>query len=230
MNNGPLLFLGLLLTMASSFWGLIFAPQLQIGRQQPVILEDTGAYYPVSRPGLAQQGAEVYRSLGCAECHTRQVRGVSADLARPGWGRRISVAQDYLRDETVQLGQLRLGPDLANYGARQTNETVILAHLYNPQSLPGSMMPPHRFLFDQRPLAPGEVMPAGAFALPGGNTNVAAEIIVPKPEARALAAYLMSLNANVSLFEAPIAKPPAPATNAVPTNATNAIHAAAPAP
>ena len=101
MNNGPLLFFGILLTMASSFWGLILAPQLQIGRQQPVILEDTGDYYPANRPGLAQQGAEVYRSLGCAECHTRQVRGVSADLARPGWGKRISVAQDYLRDEVV---------------------------------------------------------------------------------------------------------------------------------
>ena len=88
MNNGPLLFFGILATLASSFWALLLAPQLQIGSQQPLVLASTGEYYPPARPGIAQQGAEVYRSLGCAECHSRQVRqtGVEFDvwLTEPG--------------------------------------------------------------------------------------------------------------------------------------------------
>ena len=74
MNNGPLLFLGVLITLASSFWGLVLAPQIQFGRQQPRLIEATGEYYPSPRPGLAERGAEVYRSLGCVECHSQQVR------------------------------------------------------------------------------------------------------------------------------------------------------------
>jgi hypothetical protein len=35
-----------------------------------------------------------------------------ADLAR-GWGRRRTVARDYLRDQPVMLGTVRFGPDLA---------------------------------------------------------------------------------------------------------------------
>src|SRR6185295_2463157 len=82
MNNGPLLFLGILATLASSFWGLLLAAQLQIGRQQPIVIEATGEIYPAPRPGLAQQGAEIYLAQGCAECHTRQVRqnGVHFDV------------------------------------------------------------------------------------------------------------------------------------------------------
>src|SRR5688572_18086102 len=88
MNNGPLLFFGILASMAGSFWALLLAPQLQIGRGQPVVLEATGVPYPSPRPGLAQQGAEVYRAQGCVECHSQQVRqtGVNFDLwlADPG--------------------------------------------------------------------------------------------------------------------------------------------------
>lgn len=74
MNNGVLLFLGVLVSLATSFWGLILAPQLQLGNAQPVVIEATGERYPSPRAGLAQQGAAVYRSLGCAECHSQQVR------------------------------------------------------------------------------------------------------------------------------------------------------------
>ena len=56
MNNGPLLFLGILATLASSFWGLLLAPQLQIGSQQPIVLEATGETYPQPRPGLSGSG------------------------------------------------------------------------------------------------------------------------------------------------------------------------------
>jgi len=288
MNNGPLLFLGILVTLAASFWSLLVAPQLQIGQQQPAILEATGETYPTRRPGMAQQGAEVYRSLGCVECHSQQVRqtGVLFDvwLAEPGtnqtelaatlarlavptaeatraisqaparllvdldlnhaqavaaqitnggaraqavlvnlgpdiqrgWGRRVTVTQDYLADYPVQLGNSRIGPDLANYGARSPGLPAILDHLYAPQkTAPGSMMPPYRFLFTKRKLREGEAAQGAPSAGSGQGVEPGYEII-PKPEAEALAAYLMSLRAEVQLKEAPVPNPPTatpPCTN-----------------
>ena len=272
MNNGPLLFLGILATLASSFWALLLAPQLQIGSQQPVILEATGEYYPRARPGLAQQGAEVYRAQGCVECHSQQVRqtgvefevwlaeagtnqtelaatlrqlqlaggdaehliaqapvrlrsGLSStvaqgiagqltngearaqvvlatlgpDIAR-GWGSRGTVTQDYLRDYPVLLGSQRIGPDLANYGARQTNVLSILAHLYDAgKTMPRSMMPPYRYLFNRRPVTAGETP---TFPFEKGL------VVTPTAEAEALVAYLMSLKSDGALPEAPMPAPP----------------------
>ncbi len=74
MKHGPLIFLGVFFTLATSWCGLIFAPQLQLGSQEPVKIEETGQLYPSARPGLAQQGAEVYRANGCVYCHSQQVR------------------------------------------------------------------------------------------------------------------------------------------------------------
>ena len=71
MNHGPLIFLGVLVTFVASWWGLVFAPQLQIGSQQPAQV-DTGVY-PTRRPGMAQQGREVYVANGCVHCHSQQV-------------------------------------------------------------------------------------------------------------------------------------------------------------
>jgi cytochrome c oxidase cbb3-type subunit 2 len=209
MNNGPLLFFGILATLASSFWGLLLVPQMQIGHQQPIVLEATGQPYPTARPGTAQQGAEVYRAQGCAECHSQQVRGLGSDLAR-GLGTRISVAQDYLYDYPVQVGNLRIGPDLANVGLRHRDTNWHLQHFYNPQkAAPGSMMPPYRYLFVKRKLAQGEG-PATA-ALPA-EFEPGYEIL-PKAEAYALVDYMLSLQSDVALFEAPL---PVPATNAAP--------------
>ncbi len=226
MNNGPLLFFGILAAMVSSFWGLILLPQIQIGRQQAVVLEDTGAYYPAVRAGQASQGAEVYRSLGCAECHSQQVRGLGGDLAR-SWGRRISVAQDYLHDQPVQLGLMRIGPDLTNVGVRRPDTDNLYAHLWNPRLvMAGSIMPRYPFLFEQRRLANGELRAAEAVKFMGLPEDLE---IIPKPEARQLVAYLLSLRADNELFEAPL--PAAPKTASVGTNAvaTNAS-VVAPAP
>jgi cytochrome c oxidase cbb3-type subunit 2 len=68
---------------------------------------------------LAIQGRAVYISLGCVSCHTQQVRpaGQGSDIAR-GYGTRPSVARDYSQQAQVLLGDRRIGPDLANYGAR----------------------------------------------------------------------------------------------------------------
>lgn len=301
MNNGAALFLGILLSVAVSFWTLLFAPQLQIGGQQVRPLED-GELYPSPRPGLAQRGAEVYRSLGCAECHTRQVRQTGAvfdvqvaevgtnlsavvavfggtemtysdedldakyfrklpakvgtnltgsaaqklvaqftaagakvvpvliplgpDIQR-GWGARLSVAQDYLQDYPVLLGHLRLGPDLANFGARETNAADIHTQLYDSARVTmGSVMPPYRFLYEHRVVAFGETKPTNAVELVSATTNSFGQIIIPNEDAQALAAYLTSLKAEAPLFEAPRTKPTPPSpppTNALPaTNVTAA--------
>ncbi|MEW6160006.1 MAG: cytochrome-c oxidase, partial [Verrucomicrobiota bacterium] len=68
MKSGPLLFLGVFATLAVSWTSMVLAPQLQIGRMGPKPMA-TGALYPAARPGLAEQGREVYRQNGCAYCH-----------------------------------------------------------------------------------------------------------------------------------------------------------------
>ena len=72
------------------------------------------------------------------------------DMAR-GWGRRRTVAEDFLFDYPVMLGSQRIGPDLADVGARLPDANWHLAHLYAPRSKSdGSTMPPYRFLFEKR--------------------------------------------------------------------------------
>jgi len=282
MNNGLLLFFGIFLSLGGSFWALLLAPQVQIGRAQPVVLETTGATYPSPRTGVAQQGAEIYRAQGCVECHSQQVRqsgvnfevwladagnaqpqlaavmnqlkiadankliaqapvkllggltmleasGVASQLTngeakaqvvlatlgsdiQRGWGKRATVTQDYLYDNPVQLGSLRVGPDLANYGTRAVPAALALQHLYSPQStMPKSMMPPYRYLFNKRKVADGETRAANALPAmvePGYE-------ITPTAEAEALVAYLISLDASASLAEAPVPAPPVKSANAV---------------
>ena len=218
MNQGSLIFLGVLATMALSWSGMILTPQLQIGQQAPVVQEELGDIYPKDRSGLAHQGAEVYRSLGCAACHSQQVGAVAGDI--PRYGKRITVAADYLFDRPVQLGSVRTGPDLANIGVRQTNANWHLLHLYNPKlTAAGSTMPAYPFLFDTVFLKPGQT--------PAADSLVAGEkVIVPRKKALQLAGYLLSLKSEGSLFEAPI---PAPRTNSMAT-AANAPAAATNAP
>ena len=217
MNRGPWLFLGVFATLAASFWGLALAPHLQIGRQGTVLLAATGELYPPPRPGRAVAGQQVYRALGCADCHTRQVRArhFGTDFAR-GWGLRFSVAQDYLRDDPVMLGSLRVGPDLANLGLRQTNVVWHEVHLYNPRlTSPGSLMPRYPFLFRKQHLAPGKKPAPDALPIMPQDAD---EQTVPTDDARNLVAYLLSLRAEAPLFEAPL--PASPATAPVSTNAT----------
>jgi cytochrome c oxidase cbb3-type subunit 2 len=212
MNNAPLVFLGLLVAFVTSFGGLVVAPQMQIGRQVAVPDKLTGTPYPSVRPGAAAQGKEVYRSLGCAECHTRQVRPAyfASDLAR-GWGTRFTVAQDYLNDYPVMLGGLRAGPDLMNAGARQS-ENWHLLHLYNPREVvPGSSMPRYPFLFE---------VPEGKKLTLDNAQQFASEV------AKNLVAYLSSLRATTPLYEAPL---PVSQTNApAATTETNAPAAQTP--
>ena len=100
-------------------------------------------------------------------------------------------------------GGQRLGPDLANIGVRKPDANWQLNHLYAPASVvPSSTMPPYRFLFEKRKI--GRQPSASALQLPAGFGPESGYEIVPTDEARALVAYLMSLRADVPLFEAPM--------------------------
>src|SRR5436190_19113704 len=88
MNYGPLIFLAAFFALASSWFGLVLTPQMQVGHLQQTNTVGLGATYPLSRPGLAREGLEVYRANGCAYCHSQQVRqtGTVCDviLTEPG--------------------------------------------------------------------------------------------------------------------------------------------------
>jgi cytochrome c oxidase cbb3-type subunit 2 len=215
MNSGPLLYLGLLISMALSFWGMVLTPQMQLGRQDLTPVGDTQQLYPAGRLGLAKEGADVYRAHGCAECHTQQVRpeGFGSDIAR-GWGVRRTVAQDYLRDNPVMLGSLRMGPDLSNIGLRQPEALWHLKHLYQPKTVvTNSTMPPYPFLFELRQVT-AQPSP-DALELEGDDAPAEGYEVAPTDDARALAAYLQSLKSEVALFEAPLPMEPVD-TNAPP--------------
>jgi cytochrome c oxidase cbb3-type subunit II len=220
MNSGPLLFLGLFAAMVFSWLGFVMEPQLQIGnlaQTNTVVVGDaTSQTYPLAPSGDAHQGAEVYRANGCASCHTQMVRpaALGPDISH-GWGVRRSVAEDYLFDQPVLLGSQRIGPDLANFG-RRSDVIGILTRLYEPRILvPGSVMPSYRYMFEIRKIEGAKS--TNALVLPDKIAPEAGYEVIPRPEARALAAYLLSLRKDGYLFEAP--PPPLPKTNSAPAAA-----------
>ncbi len=160
--------------------------------------------------GLTEKAADavsgqISAAGGKVETH---IVPVGADIAR-GWGARHSVAEDFLYDYPVQLGSLRAGPDLANVGARLPDANWQLIHLYAPQSLmKGSLMPSFRYLFATRKI--GNAPSPDALRLPKELAPAPDYEVVPKPEAKQLVAYLLSLNANVPLYDAPYTPPATP--------------------
>lgn len=348
MRYGPIIGAGAMISLACSWAALVMAPQLQLGALAPAPIPNTADFHPATRPGLAAQGAEVYRSLGCQQCHTRQLRqtailfgarlnelgtnGVnlsvpgsgqtnvvnldllfalakarpdlainpvqiptalagdtniapkldqfSKDLAlfrrndekagivRPGtgpsvnelagklpadvlvkvspeaaeravkllseaggkaelviynlgpdiergWGSRRSVARDYVSDNPVLLGNVRVGPDLAGVSSRApekfaapwkaatTNSAVeieqrLLVHLYNPRLLAkDSICPSASYLFESK--QPNARYSGQPLKLPGNDAPV-----YPKHNAYALVAYLLTQRGDIGLPEAPV--------------------------
>ncbi len=151
---------------------------------------------------------------------------VGSDISR-GWGRRRTVAADFLFDLPAMPGSQRVGPDLANAGSRLTDPNWHYINLYAPKAeVSGSIMPGYSHLFEEKPIAYGRPPSPDALKFPkdfSPQPPPGVEI-VPKPEARELVAYLLSLHADAPLYEAPltVAPPPAPATNS-PAATTNAV-------
>lgn len=144
---------------------------------------------------LEQEGLRVYVAEGCSYCHTQQVRPLEQDTLRYG---RASLPGDYARLAPLDgwrhaprvLGTERTGPDLTNVGARQPSAVWQYLHLYQPRAVvPGSVMPAFPWLF-----ARGAAGDADALALPAAHAPADGAVLVPTPRARALVAYLLSLN------------------------------------
>jgi cytochrome c oxidase cbb3-type subunit 2 len=170
----------------------------QVGRLEPVLNEETNLTVPPVPSGLAQTGARVFAAEGCLECHSLSVRGPSgsADLTR-GWGQRRTVARDYLFREPAMVGFSRVGPDLANVGARMPETEKLMQHLLDPRLLKKhSTCPPHPWLFTKKPAGP-KAEPDALKVSPDGWHQ-----LIPTYQAKALVAYLQSLNANYALPEA----------------------------
>src|SRR5437588_12394564 len=113
------LFLGIFGTFAFSWVGLTVIPNWQIGHLNPESDEEGTDIYPQPQSGMFHRGERVYAANGCVYCHSQQVRPayVANDIARQ-WGNRRSAPRDYIFERPVFLGQMRMGQDLANIGAR----------------------------------------------------------------------------------------------------------------
>jgi cbb3-type cytochrome oxidase cytochrome c subunit len=113
------IFLGIFGTFAFSWLGLTVIPNAQIGHLDPQMDEEGTDVYPAPKSGMADRGRHVYAANGCVYCHSQQVRAdyAASDIDRK-WGDRRSAPRDYIFERPVQLGKMRMGPDLANIGKR----------------------------------------------------------------------------------------------------------------
>ena len=181
MKNLNSLLAGIFLAVAFPFGTLVVSSQMQLGPLGRAPAEEGGPLFPSREPGLAIQGRAVYVSLGCVSCHTQQVRpaGQGSDIAR-GYGVRASVARDYVQQKPVLLGDRRIGPDLANYGAR-ASKIDLDTLLRDPASSGATWHPYYSYLY----------------ALSADGKSV-----VPSERAVALVAYLKSLRQDYSSPEA----------------------------
>ena len=204
MKNGLAIFLGVFAILGLSWAGLLMTAHRQLGGLNQFKDPVDESLHPAALSGLADEGRLVYQDLGCVSCHTQQVRreGFGADVDRK-WGSRGGYARDYIREQTVFLGQHRLGPDLRNVGAR-LGETASAEEyadwfyklLYAPQTVaPGTNMPAYDFLFDVHSTKDRQPSTT-ALSLSGRAAPAAGMEVVPTPRARALVAYLLSLKDN----------------------------------
>ncbi len=173
------LILGILATLAFSWLGLAYIPDLQIGHLEPQSDEEGTDIYPMPRSGMAERGRRVYVANGCFYCHSQQVRAdyAAADIdlqrwaapsPRPKWGDRRSAPRDYIFDRPALIGKTRLGPDLANIGKAAPAEEEASAAQSGPAGSPGGSPAPA----NASP-APGNASPppANAPAQPGAKPS-----------------------------------------------------------
>ena len=204
MNNIFKFSFGIFSTLAVAWFAFVVGARKQFGDLSPTssVLNEDGSIpkdsdlYPIAFSGAAQQGAEEYLSLGCATCHTQQVRLVEAgfDVER-GWGKRPSVARDYILQNEVNIGNTRVGPDLANLGLREYSDEWLHQHLFEPQSLiEKSICPPNPFLYDIK-----DSNVSGALQIISEDNRT--RFVKPGIKANRIVAYLQELRQDYELPE-----------------------------
>ena len=209
-------FFGLAASFGLAWLAIIIIPFIKMRSLEPIVMEDaegTNAVYIPKRAGRITDGAEVYAANGCYLCHSQLVRPTYAgnDMFRPDWGglandedrgdtRRETNAFDFAGEKFAQIGVTRMGPDLSNLGRRVESlyapeegtkpEMWLYRHLYNPRWKPqrrDSTCPSFRFLFNEIEIKGNPSEESLPFAGEDGGE------ISPKPGARALVSYLLSL-------------------------------------
>ena len=204
MNNIFKFSFGIFSTLAVAWLAFVVGARNQFGDLSPTSsvlnedgnIPDDSDLYPIAFSGAAQQGAAEYLSLGCATCHTQQVRLVDAgfDVER-GWGKRPSVARDYILQNEVNIGNTRVGPDLANLGMREYSDEWLHQHLFEPQSLiQKSICPPNSFLYD---IQDSNV----SGSIPINSDSNRTRFVKPKIKANRIVAYLKELRQDYELPE-----------------------------
>ena len=190
--------------------GVVFEVVLTGAGKNPVAVSNL--VFSLKLTGLTKEEADASNDKITAAGGKVETHLIPTGADIPRWGIRRSVAADYLYDYPVQLGSLRVGPDLADVGARLGNSNWQLLHLYAPQSIvKNSGMPPFHFLFETKKI--GDVPSPDALQLPKALAPPDGCEIVPTDDAKNLVAYLLSLRADAPLYEAPFT-PPQVSTNA----------------
>jgi cytochrome c oxidase cbb3-type subunit 2 len=223
-------FLGLFFALGISWVAIVLGSNAQLGALAPYFDDNQGTAFPQWFPGVASRGQRVYRDLGCAQCHTQQVRrpGFGSDKDR-GWGDRQSVARDYIYEPFPQLGLSRIGPDLANIGDRKPtapDEGDLLNLLYSGSG----GMPSFRFLFEERRVGSGAQQSDMALKLTGPLEPKPGWEIVPTQRAKDLVGYLVNLKSTYDYPEAVPFVPPKPEGAEPAKSAAAPAASAAPAP
>ena len=191
--------MGLVAALGVSWAGLVLGSNGQLGSLAPYYDENENGTVPQRLSGEAARGLLVYRDLGCASCHTQQVRrpDFGSDKAQ-GWGDRQSVARDYIYQAFPQLGTSRSGPDLANLSGRKPKAPT-QDELYELLYKGHGGMPAYRFLFEKRKIT-GEISDSALnFSAKTGHE------VVPSHRAEALVAYL--LRGLTTSYDYPEARP-----------------------
>jgi hypothetical protein len=222
------LVLGILATLAFSWLGLAYIPDLQIGHLDPQSDEEGTDIYPMPKSGMAERGRRIYVANGCFYCHSEQVRAdyAASDIDRPRdaapsppakWGERRSAPRDYIFDRPALLGKMRMGPDLANIGKAAPAEEEAPAAQPSPASpAPPGASPPAANASPQPANAPENAKPAAQPSTP------------PAPAASPPAANSSPPPANAPQNAKPAAQPPTPPASGASPPAANASPTSSP--
>jgi cytochrome c oxidase cbb3-type subunit II len=171
---------------------------------------DSAYSFPLST--IHTNGAAVYASEGCVQCHTQIIRdpartidgwkkgwGANQEDARPATPARGTQLRDYLGEHHSYLGITRNGPDLANAGYRFTSDAQVHLHLYAPQARnPWSNAPAYKHLYTVQAIqgkgSANALDLRGTHHLPKEGYEV-----VPTPAAEQLVTYIRSLKRDYAL-------------------------------
>ena len=198
--------IGLLCSFGLPLLLIVVIPFISMQRTDAVSFNETDdgmdEVYQPRRNGRITDGAKIYAGNGCYVCHSQLIRPTYAgsDLWRDDWAgrkptedhpvdtRRETTEFDFQGESFAQIGVTRIGPDLSNVGHRieryakergVSPEDWTFGHLhdsYRSEKTSASSCPSHKFLFTTAKVAGGD------------ETQT-----VPKPAARALVSYLLSL-------------------------------------